>query len=291
MGRLRGALAAAVLLAVAALPAWAEGPDAVARGAYLFRAADCAACHTDTKHQGAPLAGGVALKTPFGTFFGPNITPDRRTGIGRWSEADFHRALREGRRKDGAFLYPVFPYPSFTGMSDADIADLYAYVTAQPAVAAPDKPAALSFPFGFRPGLVFWRLLYFTEGPLRPVAGESAAWNRGRYLAEAVAHCQECHTPRNFLGALDRSRAYAGNPHGPDGQDAPDITSDPKSGIGSWSLSDIETLLETGQTADFQFVGYGMADVVKGTSGLTPADRRALAVYIKSLPPLPATPK
>jgi mono/diheme cytochrome c family protein len=132
-----------------------------------------------------------------------------------------------------------------------------------------------------------WRMLFFKEGPLQPVAGRSDEWNRGRYLAEAVAHCEECHTPRNFLGGLDRSHAYAGNPHGPDGQDAPDITADKKDGIGDWKLDDIVELLKSGTTPDGELVGKGMADVADGASKLTDADRHALAIYIQSLPALP----
>ena len=279
----------AFLLAALALPAAAQ--DQVQRGAYLFTAAGCAGCHTDAKHDGAPLAGGRALATPFGTFYGPNITPDRQTGIGQWSLADFHRALREGKGKDGEFLFPVFPFTTFTGMSDADIADLYAYLMAQKPVAQPDKPHEVRFPFGIRQGLLGWRILFFREGPLEPVPGKDAAWNRGRYLVEAVAHCQECHTPRNFLGGLERDHAFAGNPHGPDGQEAPNITSDPATGIGKWKLDEIVDLLKTGQTPDGDFVGSGMGEVVKGTGELTDADRQAIAVYVKSLPPLAATPK
>lgn len=269
--------------------AFAADDAAVSRGAYLFNAADCVSCHTDAKNDGAPLAGGRALDTPFGIFYSPNITPDPAQGIGGWSLADFRRALREGKGPDGELLFPVFPYDSFTGMTDADIADLYAYVMAQPPTAVPDKPQAAKFPFGFRPLLVVWRSLFFREGPLAPVAGKDAEWNRGRYLAEAVVHCQECHTPRNFLGGLDRARAYAGDPQGPDKQKAPNITPDHDTGIGQWTIEDIETVLKSGQTPDFDSVGGGMGDVVKGTAMLTDGDRHAIAIYLKSLPPLHAT--
>ncbi len=283
----------APLLAVLfALAPWARADEgAIARGGYIFAAAGCVSCHTDAKNKGARLAGGRAISTSFGTFFGPNITPDRQYGIGTWSEADLRRALREGKNRDGDALYPVFPYTSFTGMSDGDIADLYAYLMAQPAVAQPDKPHEIAFPFGFRPLLLGWRLLFFKQGPLRPVGGQSPEWNRGRYLVEAVGHCEECHTPRNFLGALDRSRAFAGNPNGPDGQKAPNITPDPETGIGKWSLGDIEDVLKSGEKPDGDFVASGMGDVVDGTGKLTDADRHAIALYIKSLPPRRATGK
>jgi mono/diheme cytochrome c family protein len=272
-------------LALAA-PARAADDAAVKRGEILFKAADCAACHTDVKGGGKPLAGGRPLDTPFGRFYGPNITPDKETGIGGWSEAQFRGALRRGVDDDGDYLFPVFPYSSFTGMSDPDIADLYAYLQSRPAVAQPNKPHDVGFPFSWRFLQVFWRGLFFTEGPLQPVAGQSAEWNRGRYLAEAVVHCGECHTPRNFLGGLKRSQAFSGNPQGPDGMKAPNITPDPETGIGKWSPEDIATVLKTGQTPDFDFVGSGMSEVVKGTASLSDADRSAIAVYVKSLPPI-----
>jgi mono/diheme cytochrome c family protein len=284
-------LALAVILATLPSMARAADPAAIARGAYLFNATDCVSCHTDKKNDGAPLAGGRPLATPFGTYYSPNITPDDATGIGKWTLDDFHRALRDGRDDDGDFLFPVFPFTSFTGMSDADIADLYAYLMAQPPVARPDTPHQVKFPFGWRPLLFGWRLLFFRAGPLAPVDGQSAEWNRGRYLVEAVAHCEECHTPRNFLGALDHAHAFAGNPHGPDGQRAPNITSDEATGIGKWSIADIETVLFSGQTPDFDSVGAGMGEVVNSTANLTQEDRHAIAVYLNSLPPLPATGK
>lgn len=282
-------LALPLLLALAPA-AVAADEAAVQRGEVLLKAADCTGCHTDAKAGGPFLAGGPQLATPFGAIYGPNITPDAKHGIGAWSEAEFRRALRQGVDDAGDYLYPVFPYPAFTGMSDRDIADLYAYLRSVPAVARPSRPPALKFPFSWRFLLRFWRLLYFRPGPLAPVAGESAEWNRGRYLAEAVVHCQECHTPRNFLGALQRSRAYSGNRAGIDGMKPPNITSDTKTGIGSWSVDDIAALLETGQTPDMDFVGSGMAQVVKGTAALSAADRRAIALYIKSIAPI-STPK
>ncbi|HXP32234.1 MAG TPA: cytochrome c [Stellaceae bacterium] len=287
----RHAAAAALILAFALAQAARADEAAVERGAYIFAAAGCVSCHTDVKHHGTPLAGGRPLSTPFGTFYSPNITADRQHGIGGWSLADFKRALRDGKDDDGDFLFPVFPYPSYTGMTDQDIADLYAYLMTQPPSAQADKPHEVKFPFGFRPLQRFWRYLFFNEGPLAAVPDQSAEWNRGRYLVEAVAHCEECHTPRNFLGALDRSRAFAGNPQGPDGQKAPNITPDPATGIGKWSIDDITTVLASGMTPDFDSVGGGMGEVVAGTEKLTDTDRHAIAVYVKSLPPLRATGK
>src|SRR5215469_3370942 len=180
---------AALLLWAALPPGQALAADAalLQRGEVLFKAADCTACHTDVKGGGQPLAGGRPLATPFGTFYSPNITSDKRDGIGAWSEAEFRRALREGKGQHGEYLFPVFPYPSFTGMSDQDIADLYAYLQTIAPVAQPSKPHEVGFPFSWRFLQVFWRALFFTQGPLQPVPGQSAEWNRGRYLAEAVA--------------------------------------------------------------------------------------------------------
>src|SRR5689334_9943047 len=275
---------AAALLLLGVWPAQAADEAAIKRGAVLFNAADCAGCHSDATGGGQPLAGGRPLSSPFGTCFGPNITPDKQYGIGSWTEAQFHDALRKGVDRNGHYLFPVFPFPSFTGMSDADIADLYAYLKSRPAVAQPNKRHDVKPPFGWRFLLVFWRALFFTPGPLAPVEGRSAEWNRGRYLAEAVVHCGECHTPRNLMGGLKRSQAFAGNPEGPDGQKAPNITADAETGIGKWTIEDIAALLKTGQTPDFDFVGSGMAEVVKGTAALSDEDRRAIAVFVKSLP-------
>ena len=280
-----------VALDAQAPSAWAADAAAIERGAYLAAAGDCEGCHTDKKGGTPALSGGRALVTPFGTFYGPNITPDRDTGIGKWSEADFRRAMREGKDEEGHFLFPVFPFPSFSGMTDKDLGDLYAYLMSVPAVKRDAPDHQVKFPFGWRFLLLGWRTMFFTPGPLAPVAGQSAEWNRGRYLAEAVVHCPECHTPRNLLGGLDRKRSYAGNPHGPDNNEAPDITSDKKDGIGDWKLDDLIEVLKSGQTPDGDYVGSGMGEVVEGTAKLTDADRHAIAVYIKSLPALAATPK
>jgi mono/diheme cytochrome c family protein len=288
--RIASAAASCVIAATLALGPPAAGaaadPAAVARGAYLFDAADCVGCHTDVKNHGKRLAGGRALSTPFGIFYSPNITPDRDHGIGAWSLADFQRALRDGISPAGAYYFPVFPYPSFSGMSDQDIADLFAYLQAQQPVPQAARPHAVGAPFSWRFLQIGWRALFFTRGPLRPVPDKDEVWNRGNYLANAVAHCGECHTPRNRFGGLERSLAFSGNPQGPDNQKAPNITPDAESGIGRWSIAEITELLKTGQRPDFDSVGYGMAEVVKGTAKLTDADREAIATYLKSLPPI-----
>jgi mono/diheme cytochrome c family protein len=268
-----------------AVPAAAQD-EAVRRGEYIFNAAGCLGCHTDAKRGGKPLAGGRPLATPFGVFYSPNITPDPESGIGKWSLDDFRRALRHGEMPSGANYFPVFPYTSFTNMADGDIADLFAYLRTREAVAQANRQHEVRFPFGWRFLMRFWRFMFFDEGPLQPVAGKPADWNRGRYLVEAVGHCGECHTPRNALGAMEDDRAFSGVRGGPDGQNAPNITPDPESGLGKWSLEDVTTLLKDGQTPDFDWVGSGMGEVVNNsTSKLTDEDRRAIAVYLKSLPP------
>ena len=265
----------------------AEAAAAVKRGAYLFAIAGCAACHTDVKNKGEPLAGGRAIKTPFGTFFGPNITPDRGHGIGGWSDGDFIRALRDGVAPDGSHYFPVFPYTSYTGMTDADLRALKAYIFTLPAVARPSRPHQVDFSFGWRFLQLFWKWLYFDRGPVRPDPSHPAAWNRGAYPARAVAHCGECHTPRTLLGGPDNARLFGGTDDGPDGEPVPNIPPDPKTGIGKWAPDEIADLLEIGMLPDGDFVGSLMAEVVESATGkLTAADRAALVIYHRALPPV-----
>jgi len=260
--------------------------DVISRGAYLAAAAGCDQCHTDSKNNGQPYAGGRALATPFGTFYSPNVTPDPETGIGRWSEAQFLRALRDGVRPDGSNYFPVFPYPSFTEITDDDVRAIKAFLVAQPAVRRSNRAHDVAFPFSLRFLQTGWKLLFFSPGPFRPKPERGEAYNRGAYLVTALAHCGDCHTPRNWFGATEPSRFLAGTSHGPDGKAVPNITPDPDTGIGDWSEQDIVTLLKDGQTPDFDFVGGAMADVVKNTSRLDDADRHAIAVYLKALPPI-----
>jgi mono/diheme cytochrome c family protein len=283
-------LVALYLLLAGTAAAFAAKPDDVAKGAYLATAADCAACHTDSEHPGRAYAGGRAIPTPFGTFYSPNITPDPDTGIGRWSDAQFLRALHDGVRPDGANFFPVFPYPSFTRIFDGDALAIKAYLFSLPAVRQQDRPNEVRFPFSWRFLQNFWKWLFFTPGRFDAEPGRSAAYDRGAYLVTALAHCGECHTPRNWFGAMEASRFLAGTKDGPDGKPVPNITSDPKTGIGKWSEDDIVGLLTDGHTPDFDFVGGAMAEVVKSTSQLTEADRRAIAVYLKSVAPV-STPK
>lgn len=264
------------------------GATPVERGAYLFRAGGCASCHTDAKGGGAPLAGGRPLATPFGTFYSPNITPDPEHGIGGWSVEDLVRALKEGVAPDGSHYFPVFPFTSYAGMTEADARDLAAYLLAQPPVATADKPHEIAFPFNQRWLQSGWKLLFFDEATFVPDPAQSEDWNRGAYLVRHLGHCGECHSPRTVLGAVDGSRALAGNPEGPDGDKVPNITPSPE-GIGDWSEEEIVELLESGFDPDFDVVGGLMGEVVnESTSHLTEADRRAIAVYLKSLTPLPS---
>jgi mono/diheme cytochrome c family protein len=282
---------AALLLAalLAATPSLAQpsDPEAVKRGQYLFDVGGCFGCHTDEKNGGKPLAGGRTLPTDFGTFYGPNISPDPANGIGAWTEAQFIRAMHRGIAADGSYLFPVFPYPSFTRMTDADLKDLYAYLKAQPAVAQPSRPHDVAFPFSLRFLQFGWRMLGFSEGAFRPDPAKPAEWNRGAYLVEAVAHCQECHTQRNLIGALESDLAFAGNTRGPEGSRVPNITPDPGTGIGEWSPADLEDLLKSGMKPDGDSVGGSMGEVVKNsTSKLADADIKAIVAYLRSLKPI-----
>lgn len=200
-------------------PATSAPNETVARGAYLVRAGGCTCCHTVA--GGAPFAGGRALTTPFGTFCSPSITADPQTGIGRWTDAQFLRALREGVRPDGANYSPVFPYPSFTGVTEKDALAIKAYPFSMPPARQPNRSHDVSFPFSWRFLQDAWKLLFFERGPFRPEPNRGKAYNRGAYLVTALAHCGECHAPRNFLGGLERDRGLSGNADGPDGQAVP----------------------------------------------------------------------
>lgn len=282
--RLPPALALLLCLHAGGDTARASG-DAISRGAYLVRAGGCVSCHTAP--GGAPFAGGRALATPFGTFYSPNITPDPETGIGRWSSADFMRALRQGVRPDGGNYFPVFPYPSFTGIADDDALAIKAYLFSLAPVHQPNRAHDVAFPFSWRFLQNGWKLLFFEPGPFRPEPGRSESYNRGAYLVGALAHCGECHAPRNFLGALDRSSGLSGNPDGPDGMPVPNITPDPKTGIGGWDKSDLVALLKTGATPDGGEVKGAMREAIEdGLKHLSAADLDAIAEYVLAQPPV-----
>lgn len=277
--------AALFVLVAAAGGAAAQQSGMVERGEYLFRAAGGCSCHTDLARGGAFLAGGRPLKTPFGTFYTPNITPDRDTGIGGWSAADFARAMRHGIAPDGSHYFPSFPYTAFTNITDADLEAMKAYLDTVPPVRRTNTPHDVAPPFGWRFIVGPWKWLYFERGPYAPDAGRSETWNRGAYLATALGHCGECHTPRTLLGGLDRDMWFAGVKDGPEGELVPNITPHGETGIGRWSAGDIATLLETGLKPDFDDVQGLMEEAVgNGFKYLARDDRMAIAEYVLSLP-------
>ena len=255
------------------------------RGEYVFRAAGCFGCHTDDKHGGSALAGGRALNTPFGTFYSPNITPDPTTGIGKWSEQDFTRALRTGVGRNNEQLYPAFPYASYTQMSDEDMHALWAYLRSRPAVKQANKPHDLKWFVFARPLVRLWKALNFTSGAYKPISQKSASWNRGAYLVSALTHCGECHTPRNALGGAKSKLHFAGTKTGPENSVVPNITPDKKTGIGKWRSGELITYLGNGMTPDGDFAGDLMAEVIDDSlQYLHKNDLAAIAEYIQSQP-------
>lgn len=259
----------------------------MARGRAVFEAAGGCTCHTDLEGGGPPLAGGRALSTPFGVFRSTNITPDAETGIGRWSDADFQRAMREGRAPDGSAYFPVFPYPSFTGMSDEDLVALRAYLFSLPPVSRANQPHEAWPPFRWRIAARAWQELHFRPARFAPDPARSPAWNRGAYLVTAVAHCGECHTPRTATGALDRTRWLAGTAEGPDGELAPNITPHDATGIGRWTRTDLVWYLQTGLQPDGDHAEGLMAELIEhGFQHVPRADLEAIADSLDSVPPV-----
>lgn len=281
--RLTAALAA-ILLALGGFAARAADTDSATRGAYLAAAAGCDQCHTDAKNGGRTYAGGRALETPFGTIFAPNITSDRETGIGRWSLADFTRALRWGIAPDGSHYLPAFPFAFYSRLTDRDLADLKAFLDSVPAVSRLNTVTLSGIFTAARVRAAIISVAECFDGPWQPDPTRGSVWNRGAYLVATVGRCGDCHTPRNWLGGRDPERQLAGTPAGPGGKAVPNITPDPDTGIGNWSEHDIMTLLKDGQTPDFDFVGGAMGEIVRNTSRLDDADRQAIAVYLGSIP-------
>lgn len=285
-----GAVMAAIVGGCAAGGAWAASrPDTkaerAARGQYVFDAAGCLGCHTDEARGGQRLGGGRPLRTSYGLFYPPNISPDPIYGIGNWTDAQFIRAMRRGIGADGTALLPAFPYTAYTLMDDGDLLDLRAYIMTQRPVAQPNRPHELRDPFTLRLMMPGWNLMFLKTGPLDTNPHQSAQWNRGQYLVRALSHCGECHTPRLWTGALDDSRAFSGNPFGNDGEVVPNITPDPEFGIGQWSDADLLLLLEIGLKPDGDVVSGSMAEVVRNTtSHLTLADRKAIITYLRAVP-------
>jgi mono/diheme cytochrome c family protein len=258
------------------------------RGAYVLRMGGCASCHTDAANQGAFLAGGRSLQTPFGTFYTSNLTPDPETGIGGWSTGAFVQAMTKGVSPEGHDYYPAFPYTSYANMTVQDLADLKAYLDTVEPVANAVPPHALDFPYSFRPLLKPWKAMFFRAHGIEPDPSRSASWNRGAYLVQGPTHCGECHTPRNQLGAADRSHFLAGTRDGPDGKPVPNITPHQDDGIGGWSPTDVTFALQTGILPDGDVLGGAMSEVVRDSTGhLTQEDRAAIAEYLLSLEPLP----
>jgi len=274
------------------VPASLAKASLVERGAYLTRAADCMACHT--KPGGKDFAGGLGFKLPFGTLYATNITPDKETGIGNYSDADFLNAVHRGIRRDGARLYPAIPYVSYTYMTDDDALAIKAYLFSLPPVHEPTPANTLAFPFDQRWGMIFWSALFNPDTRFMPDASKSAEWNRGAYLAEALAHCGECHTPRNLAFALDNRKKFAGALTA--GWRAFNITSDKATGVGGWSEADLASYLASGHANGHGTASGPMGEAVdRSFSQVTPEDIQSVVAYLRTVSPiaspdLPANP-
>jgi mono/diheme cytochrome c family protein len=259
-----------------------------ARGERIFWAAGCTSCHSRPGAQGddrLTLAGGVELKTDFGTFVAPNISQHPTDGIGAWTPDQFANAMLNGVSPDGRHYYPAFPYPSYTRMRPADVADLHAYMKTLPAAEGRAPRHQLAFPYSIRPGVGIWKLLYLEPQPVVTLAQEAPEpVLAGRYLVEGPGHCGECHTPRDFAGGPRKTAWLSGAVAAEGDGVVPNITSG-EGGIGSWSESEIAYYLESGFTPDFDSVGGSMAEVQKNMARLTPEDRQAIAAYLKAIPP------
>jgi mono/diheme cytochrome c family protein len=266
----------------------AVAPGDVQRGMNIFWQGGCASCHAPPGAKGDArlvLAGGVNLVTPFGTFVTPNISPSKQ-GIGDWSFADLANAMMEGVSPDGRHFYPAFPYTSYARMRVQDIADLYAFLKTLPPSDNVAGPHKLSFPFNIRRGLGLWKQLYLSPQPVLTIVSASDAIKRGQYLVEGPGHCGECHTPRNAIGGAQKSQWLAGA-KAPEGKGVvPNITGG-EGGIDSWSEKDIAYALESGFTPDFDSLGGSMTDVVLNMAHVEPADREAIAAYLKAIPAHP----
>ena len=261
-------------------------PD-LENGRTMFLAGGCASCHAPDQEERTRLAGGVALKSPFGTFYSPNISPDSANGIGNWTEAEFVTAMSKGTSPEGRHYYPAFPYTSYQRMQEADVRDLFAYLKTLPAVPGRARDHDLPLPLRMRRGLGLWKLLFLDGRRFAPDPARSLQWNRGAYLVNGPGHCAECHSSRNLLGGIIGAERFAGGPD-PESDDGriPNIT---QAGIGDYSEGDIAQVLESGDLPDGDSVGGRMRAVVRNTSELSSQDRAAMAAYIKSLPPVQGT--
>jgi mono/diheme cytochrome c family protein len=258
-------------------------------GLIIFNAGGCSSCHAV---PGQPdrlrLGGGLAIPSPFGTFYAPNISPDPIDGIGRWSEADFVHAVTSGVSPDGAHYFPAFPYTSYAHAKVEDVRDLFAYLKSLAPVAGKARDHDVPFPFNIRRNIGIWKLLFMDGKPFVPDPARSARWNRGAYLVNGLGHCAECHSPRNFLGGIIAAQRFAGGPN-PEGEGwVPNIT---QKGLGEWSENDFAEFLKTGEMPDGDSAGGSMVRVIKNTSQLSDEERAAIADYIKSLPPVDGPPR
>ncbi len=256
----------------------------LANGSTMFFVGGCASCHaTPQQDDKTRLGGGLALKSPFGTFYVPNISSDPNDGIGGWGEAQFVTAMTKGTSPDGRHYYPAFPYASYTHMRFEDLRDLFAFLKTLPAVQGTVRGHDLPFPFNIRRAVGGWKLWFLDDTPFRGDPDKSAEWNRGAYLVNGPGHCAECHSPRNALGGIIASQRFAGGPN-PEGEGwIPNIT---QKSLGDYSAKDIAYILETGQMPDGDSVGGQMTEIVRNTGRLSAEDRNAIALYIKSLPPV-----
>ena len=276
-------LCALLLLPTAGAAQSESDNDLLARGKYVLQISGCIHCHT--AEDGAQLAGGRPLETPFGIFYSPNISSHQTAGIGAWSAEDLRRALHQGVSPDGEDYYPSFPYTSYTRLNTDDIQALHAYLLSLPASAQPNREHDLSWFLISRIAATVWKWLFFDAGEFQPIPGQGPERNRGAYIASAMGHCEECHTPRNPFGALQMDRAYAGNAEGPEGELVPNITSH-ETGIGDWNRDALENFLKFGELPDGEYTAGTMEAVIEGVRHLTQADRDALIVYLLALPPI-----
>jgi mono/diheme cytochrome c family protein len=273
--------ALAVVSAAFALSAQAADPELITKGEYLTRAADCVACHLAP--GGKPYAGGLSFKLPFGTIYSPNITPDKETGIGNWTDDDFVSALQKGVGKDGKHYYPAFPYTSYTAMSREDILAIKAYLFSLEPINQKPPENDLSFPFNQRWGMFFWNAIFASNERFVPDSKQSPEWNRGAYLVQGPGHCGECHTPRNIFQAMSKGNSLAGGELG--NWRAYNISSDNQYGIGAWPVESLVSYLGQGYAPGYGGAGGPMADAVEHSLRyLDPADLKAIAVYLKSTP-------
>lgn len=255
----------------------------IRRGEYLVNIAGCVSCHTDKDGDGAYLAGGLKLETPFGIFFAPNITPDKENGIGAWSFADFARAMHLGTAPAGARYYPVFPYTSYTQISIPDLRAMYDYLQTTPPARTRNRPHETPWYIN-RLLMPAWQALFFRPGGFQATAHDETL-DRGAYIVNALTHCSECHTPRNLLGATRPKLFLAGTDDGPDGDPVPNITSSEAGGIGDWDEDELSLYLEEGELPDGDYAGGAMVDVIdNSTSVMEPPDLAAVVRYILSVP-------